>query len=94
MYPNYSARRAKTTSAPGRKIWAEHGEASQSPLAIRERPLSNLKSRRFIFVSPLIFQTKVTLNRRDIATCDVHFSAKLVKSIGNITYRHITFSEI
>jgi hypothetical protein len=38
--------------------------------------------------------TSLTLNRRDIVTCDVHFSAKLVKSIGNIKCRHVTFSEI
>jgi hypothetical protein len=36
----------------------------------------------------------LALDRPDIATCDVHFSAKLVKSIGNIKCRHITFSEL
>jgi hypothetical protein len=36
----------------------------------------------------------LTLNRREIATCDVHFSAKLVNSIGNMKCRHVTFSAI
>jgi hypothetical protein len=60
MYPNCCARRATTSNPPGRKIWAEHGDASQSPLTIRERPLSNLKDRALISVWPFIFQTKAT----------------------------------
>jgi hypothetical protein len=36
----------------------------------------------------------LALEGRDIATCDVHVSAKLVKSMGNIKCRHITFSAI
>jgi hypothetical protein len=60
MYFNCCARRARTTNSPSRKISAEYGDASQSPLTIREWPLSNLKNAAFVFVSAFNFQTKVT----------------------------------
>jgi hypothetical protein len=64
--------------------------SSQQPLPAA----SSFVMRSRVTLAILCLITSLTLNRRDIATCNVHFSAKLVKSIGNIKYRHVTFSEI
>jgi hypothetical protein len=58
------------------------------------RPTCSFVMRTRVTLAIPCLITSLTLNRRDIAIYDVHFSAKLVKSIGNIKCRHITFSEI
>jgi hypothetical protein len=63
-----------------------------SAAASRLAPSSIMRNHVTLAIPRLI--TSLTLKRRGIATSDVHFSAKLVKSIGNIKCRHVTFSEI
>jgi hypothetical protein len=67
---------------------------SDFQLAAPSRTASSflMRSRVTLAIPSLI--TCLTLNRPDIATSSLHFSAKLVKSIGNIECRHVTFSEI
>jgi hypothetical protein len=57
MYSNCCRRRATTSNPPGRTIWGEYVDASQSLLTIREWPLSNLKGGAVICVWPFILQT-------------------------------------
>jgi hypothetical protein len=57
------------------------------------RPAASFVMRNRVTLAILYLITSLTLKARDIHTGNVYFSAKLVKSIGNIKCRHVTFSQ-